>query len=191
MTVAPTPAEKIIPHQVLLLRKHSHHDECGQVNAFTEHPEVVTAHQVEMDKLRHFAAHLWGRNSGSFVYEIYMWSKSSSLFQKPWDFSVPHTKMCTPGNLSYAVLFCILIHGGSQVINDVLSQFIRIMWYSKQFQTKKISPSAYWVSAFLMSSSYYLYLFTLNINSRHIHHGTSVLILVVFCQNNFDSLIST
>lgn len=57
-TVAPTPAKKIIPHQVLLLCKHSHHDEGVQVNAFTEHPEVVTAHQVEMNELRHLAAHL-------------------------------------------------------------------------------------------------------------------------------------
>jgi len=58
MTVAPTPAKKIIPHQVLLLCKHSHHNECVQVNAFTEHPKVVTAHQVKMNELGHLAAHL-------------------------------------------------------------------------------------------------------------------------------------
>lgn len=58
MTVALTPAKKVIPRQMLLLCKHSHHDECVQVNAFTEHPKVVTAHQVKMDELRHLTAHL-------------------------------------------------------------------------------------------------------------------------------------
>lgn len=58
MTVAPTPAEKIIPHQVLFLCEHSHHNECVQVNAFTEHPKIVAAHQVKMNELRHFTAHL-------------------------------------------------------------------------------------------------------------------------------------
>lgn len=53
-----SPAEKIIPHQVLLLRKHRHHNEGVEVNAFTEHPEVVTAHQVKMNKLRHFTTDL-------------------------------------------------------------------------------------------------------------------------------------
>ena len=56
--LALTPAEKIIPHQVLLLRKHRHHNESVEVNAFTEHPEVVTAHQVKMNKLRHFTTDL-------------------------------------------------------------------------------------------------------------------------------------
>lgn len=56
--IALTPAKKIIPHQVLLLCKHSHHNECVQVNAFTEHPEVITAHQVMMNELGHFTTNL-------------------------------------------------------------------------------------------------------------------------------------
>lgn len=93
--VAPTPAKKIIPHQVLLLGKHGHHNECVQVNAFTEHPEVVTAHQVKMNELRHFAAHLGG---GKECF-LSVWNphvkQLSSLFQKPWNFSLPHTKLQT------------------------------------------------------------------------------------------------
>lgn len=56
----PTPAQQIIPHQVLLLSKHSHHDERVQVDALTQHPEVVTAKQVQVDKLGHFTARLLG-----------------------------------------------------------------------------------------------------------------------------------
>lgn len=46
-----TPAKKVIPHQVLLLSKNSHHNQCVQVNAFTQHPEVVATHQVQVDEL--------------------------------------------------------------------------------------------------------------------------------------------
>lgn len=46
-----TPAEKVIPHQVLFLRKHSHHNESMQVDAFTQHPEVVATHEVQVDEL--------------------------------------------------------------------------------------------------------------------------------------------
>lgn len=68
--MALTPAKKIIPDQVLLLSKHSHHDERVQVNAFTQHPEVVTAQKVKVDELGHFTAHLWGeRVQISFVLE--------------------------------------------------------------------------------------------------------------------------
>lgn len=46
-----TPAKKVIPHQVLLLSKHSHHNQSVQVNAFTQHPKVVATHQVQVDEL--------------------------------------------------------------------------------------------------------------------------------------------
>lgn len=63
-----TPAKKIIPHQVLLLGKHGHHNECVQVNAFTEHPEVVAAHQVKVDELRHFTTNLWEKENDLSVF---------------------------------------------------------------------------------------------------------------------------
>lgn len=50
------PAEEIVPHQVLLLSKHRHDDECVQINPLAQHPEVVTAKQVEVDELGNFAA---------------------------------------------------------------------------------------------------------------------------------------
>lgn len=53
-----TPTEQIVPHQVLLLRKHSHHDESVQIDPLTQHPEVITPEKVQMDELRHFAADL-------------------------------------------------------------------------------------------------------------------------------------
>lgn len=133
MTVAPTPAKKVIPHQVLLLCKHGHHDERVQVNAFTEHPEVVTAHQVEMDELRHFTAHLWWGEKWFLVYEIHMRSVCPSLFQKPWVSSFPTTQLCARGCLGRTVLFWTPPRDGPKVINHELYQFIRTMWYSKQF----------------------------------------------------------
>lgn len=53
-----TPTEQIIPHQVLLLSEHCHHDESVQIDPLTKHPKVVTAKQVEVDKLGHFTAYL-------------------------------------------------------------------------------------------------------------------------------------
>lgn len=44
--------------QVLLLREHGHHDERVQVDAFTQHPEIVAAQHVHVEEMQHFAAHL-------------------------------------------------------------------------------------------------------------------------------------
>lgn len=44
--------------QTLLFSKHRHYDECMKINAFTEHPEIVTAKHVLVKKLEHFAAYL-------------------------------------------------------------------------------------------------------------------------------------
>ena len=63
--MALTPAKKVIPHQALLLCEHSHHDKSVQVNAFTEHPKVVTAHQVKMDELGHFTTNLRGKKESN------------------------------------------------------------------------------------------------------------------------------
>ena len=35
-----TPSQKVVPHQVLLLCEHGHHDESVKVDALTQHPEV-------------------------------------------------------------------------------------------------------------------------------------------------------
>lgn len=44
--------------QVLLLCEHGHHDERVQVDAFTQHPEIVAAQHVHVEEMQHFAAHL-------------------------------------------------------------------------------------------------------------------------------------
>lgn len=44
--------------QVLLLGEHGHHDERVQVDAFTQHPEVVAAQHVHVEEMQHFTAHL-------------------------------------------------------------------------------------------------------------------------------------
>lgn len=123
MTVAPTPAKKIIPHQMLLLCKHSHHDERVQVNAFTEHPEVVTAHQVEMDELRHFTAHLW-QGENFLVYKIQLISETMGFF-------FPTTQTVHTRVFGSPVFFWTPPRDGPKVIN-LEHQFIRTMWYSKQ-----------------------------------------------------------
>lgn len=43
---------------MLFFCKHSHNYQSMQVDALTKHPEVVTAHQVHMDKLHQCAAYL-------------------------------------------------------------------------------------------------------------------------------------
>lgn len=55
-----TPAQDMVPQEALLLGEHGHHDERVQVHAFAEHPEVVAAHQVEVQELGDLAAHLGG-----------------------------------------------------------------------------------------------------------------------------------
>ena len=53
-----TPAQQVVPHQVLLLSKHSHHNESVKVDPLTQHPEVHTAQNIEMDERGHLTAHL-------------------------------------------------------------------------------------------------------------------------------------
>lgn len=43
---------------MLFLSKHCHHNEGVQVDPFTQHPEVVTAHEIMVDEHGHFTAHL-------------------------------------------------------------------------------------------------------------------------------------
>lgn len=53
-----TPAQKIIPVQMLLLCKYGHHNQRVQVNPLAEHPEIVTAQHVHMEEVQHLAANL-------------------------------------------------------------------------------------------------------------------------------------
>lgn len=57
-----TPAQEIIPLHVLLLSEHGHHNECVQIDPFTEHPEIIARHHVQVDKVQNLAAHLSERN---------------------------------------------------------------------------------------------------------------------------------
>lgn len=43
---------------MLLLCEHSHHDERVQVDAFAEHPEVVAAQHIHVEKLQDLTADL-------------------------------------------------------------------------------------------------------------------------------------
>lgn len=53
-----TPAKEVVPVQMLLLCKHSHHDERVKVNPFTEHPEIIATQHVHVEKVQHLAANL-------------------------------------------------------------------------------------------------------------------------------------
>lgn len=53
-----TPSQKVVPVQMLLLGKHSHHNERVQIDALTKHPEVVTAQHVHVEEMQHLTAHL-------------------------------------------------------------------------------------------------------------------------------------
>lgn len=53
-----TPAQQVVPHEVLLLSEHGHHDQSVQVDALAQHPEVVAAKQVEVNKEGDLAAGL-------------------------------------------------------------------------------------------------------------------------------------
>lgn len=53
-----TPAQQVVPDQVLLLGEHGHHDERVQVDPLAQHPEVVTAQQVEVDEHEQLTAGL-------------------------------------------------------------------------------------------------------------------------------------
>lgn len=44
--------------QMLLLGEHGHHDERVQVDAFTQHPEIVAAQHVHVEEMQHFTADL-------------------------------------------------------------------------------------------------------------------------------------
>lgn len=44
--------------QMLLLCKHSHHDESVQVDAFTKHPEIIAAQHVHVEEVQHLTANL-------------------------------------------------------------------------------------------------------------------------------------
>ena len=46
-----TPAQEVVPVQMLLLCEHSHHDEGVQVDAFTQHPEVIAAQHVHVEEV--------------------------------------------------------------------------------------------------------------------------------------------
>lgn len=49
--------------QMLLLCKHSHHDERVKINAFTEHPEIIATQHVHVEKVQHLTANLQGTRS--------------------------------------------------------------------------------------------------------------------------------
>lgn len=51
-----TPSQQIIPHEMLLLCEHSHNNQSVQVDSLAKHPEVVAAHQIEMNKHTDLAA---------------------------------------------------------------------------------------------------------------------------------------
>lgn len=53
-----TPAQEVVPVQMLLLCKHSHHDKRVQVDAFTEHPKIIAAQHVHVEEVQHFTANL-------------------------------------------------------------------------------------------------------------------------------------
>lgn len=44
--------------QVLLLCEHGHHDERVQVDAFTQHPEIIAAQHVHVEEVQHLTADL-------------------------------------------------------------------------------------------------------------------------------------
>lgn len=60
-----TPAQEIVPPQVLFLSEHGHHDECVQIDSFTEHPEIVACHHVLVKEMQNLAAQLSERNGES------------------------------------------------------------------------------------------------------------------------------
>lgn len=45
---------------MLLLGEHSHHDECVEVDALAEHPEIVATQHVHVEEVQDLAAHLRG-----------------------------------------------------------------------------------------------------------------------------------
>lgn len=53
-----TPAEEVVPVQMLLLGEHGHHDERVEVDAFAQHPEIVAAQHVHVEEMQDFTAHL-------------------------------------------------------------------------------------------------------------------------------------
>lgn len=53
-----TPAQQVIPHEMLLLGKHGHDDQRVQVDPLAEHPEVITAEQVQVCKVQQLTASL-------------------------------------------------------------------------------------------------------------------------------------
>lgn len=57
-----TPAEQVVPHEMLFLCKHCHYNQCVQVNALTQHPEVVTAQQIQIDERQQLTAFLEEEN---------------------------------------------------------------------------------------------------------------------------------
>lgn len=46
---------------MLFFRKHCHNNQRVQVDALAEHPEVVTAQQIQVDEHEQLAAHLDGK----------------------------------------------------------------------------------------------------------------------------------
>lgn len=58
-----TPAQQIIPHEMLFFCKHRHNNESVQVDSFTEHPEVVAAQQIQVDEHEQFAGRLEGKSN--------------------------------------------------------------------------------------------------------------------------------
>lgn len=55
-----TPAEQIIPHEMLFFCKHCYNDQSVQVDALTKHPKVVTAHYIHLDECKKLAGALEG-----------------------------------------------------------------------------------------------------------------------------------
>lgn len=58
----PTPAQEIIPAQMLCLVKHRHHNERMKIDPFTEHPEIIAGHHVLVKEVQNLAAHLSEKN---------------------------------------------------------------------------------------------------------------------------------
>lgn len=73
-----TPTQHVVPHEVLLLGEHGHHDKRVQVDPLTQHPEVVASEEVQMDEHRHFTARL-GRKDKNGLLSIGQMSAGSGL----------------------------------------------------------------------------------------------------------------
>lgn len=53
-----TPSQDVVPEELLLPDKHGHYDERVEVDAFTQHPEVIGSRRVLRQHSQDLTAHL-------------------------------------------------------------------------------------------------------------------------------------